>query len=329
MNKKILLGALLAINFTTYSFMLQENNLAELSSDLILEKGRQYMRKGEVSSFIQRTGVTNSTQYLELVGGNGAFQGSENYSEYDSSSFGVVMGTTSSFGEKERSGWITGVSAGYIVAKANYEKSYSDKMKTLGINAFLGYEKNSYFLMGYLSGSISDDTKYVGERNKNTIGTGLEFGKYFKIFEKAATIPLVGVFFDRAYIYPYVGIDYYRYFFEDAKFYNVNLGEEAYGGPRANFGASYYLDYTRFYVKLDARWNQNLFDQNNSVAAVNTDTLEISEVDAFVFNDDAFTMGVSTGYYVAEDLLLSLEITGLYTQLYNDTVYSVRVGYTF
>ncbi|MGL4945936.1 MAG: autotransporter outer membrane beta-barrel domain-containing protein, partial [Fusobacteriaceae bacterium] len=248
MRKKFLLGLYPLIGI--YAFAFYSNNVAELNSKVVTDKGKQYMRLGILSSLLARAGTTRSTQNIEIYGGNGEFSGDSTYSGYDTKSAGFTIGTTSQFRilktEEIDSRWITGVSLGYINSDVDYnERSKKEDIRTLGINAYLGYFRNNYFTMGYLGTGISRAEISGKSQHREDVNFGIESGKIFHLGE-------------RQYIYPYLGLDFNGYLLSNYEIedYEYEKGAEAQG--TAGGGVTYFIDYTKYLFKFNARWSSPL-----------------------------------------------------------------------
>ncbi|MGL6101168.1 MAG: hypothetical protein ACRC0G_16280, partial [Fusobacteriaceae bacterium] len=63
MRKKILMGIYPFIGICSFAFY--SNNIAELNSKVVTDKGKQYMRFGILSSMLERAGRSKSTQNIE------------------------------------------------------------------------------------------------------------------------------------------------------------------------------------------------------------------------------------------------------------------------
>lgn len=317
MRKKILLGIYPLIGI--YSFAFYSNNVAELNSKVIMDKGKQYMRFGVLSSLLERAGSTKSSQNIELYVGDGQFNGDRDFSGYKNSSTGFTMGTTSQFNgiktDENRSNWITGVSFGYIDSEIKYaERAQKEDLRTLGVNAYLGYFKNNYFTMGYMGAGFSRAKISGKTQNREDINFGVESGKIFHLGE-------------RQYVYPYIGLDFDGYFLSNYEIggyrYKKNIEAQGTGGV----GVTYFIDYTKYLFKFNGRWNSPM-DRNKRYEAITPEGEKI-KLGRFNLEGDSLTLSAMAGYYIDEDLLLSLEVLGVYTENYDETVYGVKLSYTF
>lgn len=317
MRKKILLGIFPLIGI--YSFAFYSNNVAELNSKVVTDKGKQYMRYGILSSMLERAGTSKSSQNLELYGGSGKFQGDNSYSEYKNDSVGFTMGTTSQFNEIKtddlHSKWIAGVSFGYIDSEVEYgERDKKEDIGTMGVNGYLGYFQNGYFTMGYIGAGYSKAKISGKSQNREDVNFGIESGKIFHMGE-------------REYLYPYLGLDFNGYFLSDYEIdgYRYKKGNETQG--TAGAGVTYFIDYTKYLLKFNARWSSPL-DSDKRYEAISS-TGERVTLGKFNLEGNSLTLSAMGGYYIEEDLLLSLEILGVYAENYRETVYGVKLSYTF
>ncbi|MGL4403738.1 MAG: autotransporter outer membrane beta-barrel domain-containing protein [Fusobacteriaceae bacterium] len=317
MRKKILLSLYPLIGICTFAFY--SNNTAELNSKVVTEKGKQYMRLGILSSMLARAGTSRSTQNIEVYGGDGKFSGDGTYSGYDTRSEGFTIGTTSQFRNIKTdvvdSKWITGVSFGYIDSEVDYqEKSKKEEIGTIGVNAYLGYFRNNYFTMGYLGIGFSRAEILGKSQHREDVNFGIESGKIFHLGE-------------RQYIYPYLGLDFNGYLLSNYEIedYEYKKGNEAQG--TAGAGITYFIDYTKYLFKFNARWSSPL-NENKKYEVINSsgDKMKLGK---FNLEGDTLTLSALSGYYIAEDLLISLEVLGVYGKNYRETVYGMKLSYTF
>lgn len=317
MRKKILLGIYPLIGI--YCFAFYSNNVAELNSKVVTDKGKQYMRFGILSSMLGRAGNSKSSQNLELYGGSGKFNGDKTYSEYKTNSTGFTMGTTSQFNEIKyenfKSKWITGVSFGYIDSEVDYEeRGKKEDIGTIGVNGYLGYYRNGYFTMGYLGAGYSRAKISGKSQDREDVNFGIESGKIFRTG-------------DRQYLYPYLGLDFNGYFLSNYEIdgYEYKKGNEAQGTVGA--GVTYFIDYTKYLFKFNARWSSPL-DSDKRYEAVDSSGNSV-RLEKFNLEGNSLVLSAMGGYYIAEDLLLSLEILGVYAEDYRETVYGMKLSYTF
>ncbi|MGL4688332.1 MAG: autotransporter outer membrane beta-barrel domain-containing protein, partial [Fusobacteriaceae bacterium] len=294
----------------------QGNNITELNSNFIAEKGKQYIRQGIVSSYLDRAGTSKSTQNIEVFLGEGKADGNGGYSSYRNKNKGFIIGTTSEFNTTEEGSFITGGTFGYINSKINYNDFVNDeKVRTLGANSFIGYLRNDYFSMATLGWGISTAKNGTENYDRNNINLGVEGGRFFNIFQ-------------RSYLYPYLGFGYGQYFqkgYKNEK--NMKYDKNNYDTLNFNTGLSYYADFTKFIFKSDIRWTKIL----NSIDAreVLDSNGTLLQIDNYQTKDDQLTLTSELGYYIAEDLLISLEVISVYAVDYRDLIFGVKVGYTF
>ncbi|MGL4980404.1 MAG: autotransporter outer membrane beta-barrel domain-containing protein, partial [Fusobacteriaceae bacterium] len=295
------------------------NNIAELNSKIVTDKGKQYMRFGILSSMLERAGRSTSTQNIELYGGEGRFLGDNGYSGYDFKTAGVTIGTTSQFKviktDNLNSRWIAGVSFGYLKSEAKYEERVKkEKIDTIGVNSYLGYFRNNYFTMGYLGAGISRAKILSENQNREDVNFGVESGKIFNLG-------------DRHYIYPYIGLDFNGYLLSDYEIegFKYKKGNEAQG--TSGVGVTYFIDSTKYLFKFNGRWASPF--NSNKKYEVMTPSGEKVNLGKFNLEGDSLTLSAMGGYYIAEDLLLSLEVLGVYAKDYRETVYGMKLSYTF
>lgn len=316
LRKNILISFFVTMGLVSLSADYQGNNIAELNSNFITEKGRQYMRQGIVSSYLDRAGTSKSTQNIEIFLGEGKADGNNTYSAYKNKNKGFLIGTTSEFNKTEKDSWITGVTFGYINSKINYNDfSNNERVRTLGVNSYIGYLKDDYLGMATLGGGLSIAKNGTENYDRNNINLGIEGGRFFNVFS-------------RSYLYPYIGFGYGQYFLKGYKNEkNMKYNKNNYGALNFNTGLSYYVDFTKFIFKSDLRWTKILNSiKDREVIDFNGDRLEIEQ---YQDNDDQLTVVFDVGYYIEEDLLLTLEVSGIYTADYRDLIFGMKIGYTF
>lgn len=321
MRKKLLLGLLAALGVSSAaSDLYYANNVAELNSKIITEKGKQYMRFGILASHLERAGVSKSSQSIEVFGGDGRFDGDRTYSGYSTKLRGIAISTTSQFNKIERenytSKWITGVSFGYINSDVDYERRDTDEqIDTIGVNAYLGYNFNDYLAQGYIGAGFSKADVGHEEHRREDLNFGLEGGKIFKLS-------------DRSYLYPYLGFDFTGYFLSDYEIegWKYKKNNELNGNVIA--GATYFMDFTKWLVKLHLKWSSPL-DTDEEYTVIKAGAGKEEQLARFEIEGDVLTLNGMVGYYIEEDMLLSLEVMGVFNKDYHESVYGIKLNYTF
>lgn len=322
MRKRIIFGIFAALGVSALAYQnspYYANNVAELNSKIITEKGKQYMRFGILGSHLDRAGVSRSSQNIEMFGGIGKFDGENNYSPYDADHKGFVIGTTSQFNRIDRenfhSKWITGVSFGYINSEVDYEmRSTDEEIDTWGVNAYLGYNRNDYLVMGFLGAGLSKADVEDEDHRREDLNFGIEGGKIFQIGE-------------RAYLYPYVGFDFSGYFLSDYEIEGLKYKKNDELSSNVAVGATYFADFTKWLVKLHLKWSSALGNDEEISVTRRDGTRE--ELSRFNIEGDAVTLNGMLGYYLAEDMLLSLEVMGVFSENYRENVFGLKLNYTF
>ncbi|MGL5056726.1 MAG: autotransporter domain-containing protein [Fusobacteriaceae bacterium] len=311
MRKNVLMVGLSVLSLSSYG-MLQSNNVAEINNNFIKEKGREYIRQGIMSDFQNRAGATKSNQYIEGVLGNGKYNGTGDYSKYKTDTKGIVIGTTSEFNKEEESSWITGVNFGYLTSDVNYDSiERKDKAENISTNAYLGYRDKNLLSFGYAGIGINKKKTNNFSEDKKNLNLGLEVGKIYS-------------FSDRKYLYPYIGLDYSLFFLDDKDVGNLKYEKDIYNYGVGGVGISYFADYTKWQFKINARLNSEIFSsESGKVNFLN------KSYDSFELEGRNLTVSFRVGYYLAEDILLTLETLGVYNEDYRDVVYGLRISHNF
>ncbi|MGL5124010.1 MAG: autotransporter outer membrane beta-barrel domain-containing protein [Fusobacteriaceae bacterium] len=316
LRKKIFILFFITIGTISWGIDYQGNNITELNSNFIAEKGKQYMRQGIISDYLNRAGASKSTQNIEVFLGEGKADRTSEYSSYRNKNKGFIIGTTSEFNATEEGSFITGVTLGYINSKINYNDFVNDeKIRTLGANSYIGYLRNNYFTMATLGLGMSIAKNGTENYDRNNVNVGIEGGRFFNVFS-------------RNYLYPYLGFGYGQYFqkgYKNEK--NMKYEKNNYDILNIGTGLSYYADFTKFIFKSDLRWTKILnVIEERKISDYSENTIQIDNSQA---NNEQLTLASELGYYIAEDLLVSLEVTGVYAVDYRDIIFGVKIGYTF
>lgn len=321
MRKKILTAIFSLVAVTSYSFQYQGDNVSTINSNFVTEKGKDYMRKGVLSSYLYRSGSTSSTQKIELYSGTGENEGSQDYLPYDTKSKGFLIGTTSQFNATHNTAWMTGVSFGYIYSNLDFNEGVRDEnIHTIGVNAYISYLRNTNVYMAYLGTGLSSVKNGLDNTDKNDVKVGIEAGRVYD-------------FGNRNYFYPYIGIEGSRYFMDDYYSKNSGINDIAYyrqskrGLVKLIIGTNYTIDRAKYFIEGNLKATQNIIGENPEYSVkLNEIKMNLEELNTGKLTGIA---EVKLGYYWAEDLLYTLEVSYHKNKNYKDLITGVRVSYSF
>lgn len=310
--KKILCLFLLAACYTVgYSNNFKNNNLNEINSYYITEKGKSYMRKDLVSSEDNKFGLSGSLQNIEYVNGTNEFHKNSDYRGYSAKTQGFVTGTSSEFNTTGNSMWLTGVSFGYLRSEIDYDEDFGkDDAETLGVNAYLGYNKNDYMLITYIGGALGDNDK---SGDKDNLLVGIEGGKFFTICKKNK-------------LYPYVSLEGSRVYSDNYSYSNVSYDKTIENYTKFNLGLDYDIKFEKIELKLFGKYTDVLNDDNEMTVEENGLKREISTFDSY---KDGVSFGGTLAYYIEKDLYVALDIFTATTDDTDDFITSFRLGHIF
>lgn len=321
MRKKILLTTFSIIAMASYSFQYQGENVSAINSNFVTEKGKDYMRKGVLSSYLYRSGSTSSTQKIEIYSGMGENDGNHDYLSYDTKSKGFILGTTSQFNATHNTAWMTGVSFGYIHSNLDFNEGMRDEnIHTIGVNAYIAYLRNTYVYMAYLGTGLSSVKNGLDNADKDDVKIGIEAGSVYS-------------FGNRNYFYPYIGIEGSRYFMDDYYSKNPGINDVAYyrqskrGLVKLIIGTNYTIDRAKYFIEGNLKVAQNIIGENPQYSVeLNGTKVNLEELNTGKLTGIA---ELKLGYYWAEDLLYTLEVSYHQNKNYRDLITGFRVSYSF
>lgn len=310
--KKILCILLLTTCYTVgYSNNFKSNNLNEINSYYITEKGKSNMRKDLASSEDNKFGLSGSMQNIEYINGTSEFHENNNYRGYSAKTQGFVTGTSSEFNTTESSMWLAGVSFGYLRSEIDYDEDFGkDDAETLGVNAYLGYNKNDYMLIAYIGGALGDNDK---SGDKDNLLIGVEGGKFFKICEKNR-------------IYPYVSLEGSRVYSDNYSYSDINYDKTIENYMKFNVGLDYEIKFEKIGLKLFGKYTDILDDNNEMTVEESGLKRDISTFNSY---EDGISFGGTLAYYIEKDLYIALDIFAATTDNTDDLITSFRLGHIF
>ena len=297
---------------------LRNNNYDISNSDLINEKGKNYIRTGLLNEVLGRGNAeTGSAQHIESFYGTGDYIGNDSFLSNKSNTKGVILGTTSLLKKNDNNNknkYITGVSLGYLDSNIKYENpSTKDKMKTFGGNIYFASLKENNVLLTHLGYTHSTGKDGDGRQNRNNLNFGIELGK-------------VWVFNENIFIYPYISTEYMGSSREKNSQENYWYEEEKLNTGRANIGFYYVYDKNKTRLSLHTKYMNEIFE-GNTQKVHKIDSLE--KMNGLEREREYIMSSLSLGYYIAKDLLLSTEITGEFSKNNKNIIYGIKIAHTF
>jgi hypothetical protein len=318
MKKNYIVGVMWLLFSIITQAQILNNNLDVIDSDIINEKGKNYIREGLLSEVLDREkGISGSEQHIESFYGEGNTDGGNNFSGFNSSTKGIVIGTTSLLKKSDKTPqrkYITGVSLGYLESKIKYKNpDQSDKMKTMGGNIYFAVLNDRNVAFTHLGYSHSTAKDGVGRQDRNNLSVGTELGRVYPLNKNT-------------FIYPYISLEYCGSFREKDSKKNYWYEKESINIGRGNIGFYYVYDKNKVRLSLNTKYTgeiSNGMDKNiyswNSIENLGTQKKD----------NEYITSSLSLGYYLSKDMLLSLEVTGRYSKRSENTIYGLKIAHIF
>lgn len=315
--KKLLIGifgGLCSISIYSAELKLQ-NNMSEIHKSMITTRGLQQMREQKILEKIEKFGISGSNQYLEgILKLESNYDNDHNKSNYDykSKTKAFMMGTSSNFIKYPN--LRVGVNYGYLKSTVRFDDSPKSKTKvrTHGIETFLGYNYNEWQFIGKIGYAQSKNKLNVNKsynivHRDNSYNVGGEIGRYFVIGDNFA------------FMYPYVGMNYIHY---KMKAYE-GLNSYGDGITSSDVGVTLYKEFKdKLLVTADVSWNHE-FDDRKDVRKnkINYDKIETGK------NNGQFN--VSLGYFYDPDFLITLRYQAFFNKNYYYDLLGVGLSHNF
>lgn len=279
------------------------NNMGEVHSRILENRGKEQFRKNIIFKKFNRAGYSGSNQYLEYIGEVGDKYDSDT-TKYDVKTKGFLMGTNSNLLSNPNT--YLGVNLGYLKSKLNYPDENS-KVRTYGIEYYVGKNIENWLLIGKAgyseSKNIYEDYRY---RTK-AYSLGVEGGYFYSLGEKTL-------------IYPYLAFDWNQY---TTKAHN-DIKDNADKVGSSSLGVMYAQEFRdKFLLTASGEWKYD-FNEKDSIYLRDGGKIKGLEVgrDTGIFN-------LKVGYYVNPDFLISLGYSSFLNQDYYYDMYSITLSHNF
>ena len=296
----------LAFLILSTSLLAQENfnNMSEVHSKLLSNRGKEQFRKNIIFKKLDMSGYSGSNQYLEFLGEiERDYHGTP--LDYDVKTKGFMMGTNSNL--KSNSDTYLGVNLGYLKSKLNYEGDKNSKVRTYSIDYYLGKNIENWIVLGkagYSEGkNIYDSYKY----REKIYSLGVEGGYLYPLGEKGI-------------LYPYVAFDWNQY---SMKAHNqIKDNDERVGS--SSLGISYNSKIgEKLFLTTSGEWSYD-FSNREDIRLENG-----SKIDNLELGRDTGIFNIKLGYLVQPDFLISIGYSSFLNSNYYYDMFSITLSHNF
>ncbi|WP_286033810.1 autotransporter outer membrane beta-barrel domain-containing protein [Fusobacterium necrogenes] len=297
------LGMIFLLSFSLLIAQENFNNLGEIHSKILGNRGKEQFRESIIFKKINRNGYSNSNQYLEYIAEKKSSYDNSS-SKYDVKTKGFLMGTNSNILSTPNT--YIGVSLGYL--KSNLSYNYEDaKVRTYGIDYYFGKNIDNWLIFGK-AGYAENKNVYKNYRYRTKdYSLGIETGYTYSLSRKTI-------------FYPYISLDWNQYTTKAHN--NIKDNDDRIGSGA--LGLTYVKEFKeKFLFTLSGEWDYD-FSNRKSIRLNNNRKIKELEVgrDTGVFN-------VKLGYYVYPDLLLSLGYNSFWNKEYYYDMLTLTLTHNF
>lgn len=279
------------------------NNMGEIHSKILSNRGKEQFRKNIIFKKFERSGYSNSNQYLEYIG-EIENKYDNDLSEYDVKTKGFMMGTNSNLISNPNT--YIGVGFGYLKSKVDYHNE-DGKIRTYGIDYYIGQNIDNWLFIGKAGYSESKNSYEDYRYRTKDYSLGVEGGYMYSLGEKSI-------------VYPYLTFDWNQY---TMKAHNDIKDNEDRVGSGA-IGMTYAQELgEKFLLTTSGEWNYD-FSERKEIKINDGSKIKGLEVgrETGVFN-------IKLGYYVDPDFLVSLGYSSFLNKNYYYDMFTFTLSHNF
>lgn len=279
------------------------NNMGEIHSKILSNRGKEQFRKNIIFKKFERAGYSGSNQYLEYLGEiENSYDGKP--SDYDVKTKGFLMGTNSNLLSSPDT--YVGVNLGYLKSKLNFSNEDA-KVRTYGIDYYVGKTFDNWLVIGKAGYTESKNIYETYKYRDKTYSLGAEGGYIYSLGEKTI-------------LYPYLALDWNQY---TTKAHNNIVDNNSKVGS-GSLGLAYAQEFgEKFLLTASGEWLYD-FSNREGIRLDNGEKVKGLEVgrDTGVFN-------VKIGYYVDSDFLISLGYSSFLNKNYYYDMFTLTLSHNF
>lgn len=297
------LGTIFLLSSTLLLAQENFNNMGEIHSKILSNRGKEQFRKNIVFKKFQRNGYSGSNQYLEYIG-ELKNQYDDGVSTYDVKTTGFMMGTNSNL--LSNPDVYVGVGFGYLKSKLDYSDEDS-KVRTYGIDYYVGKNIDNWLFIGKAGYSESKNSYESYRYRTKDYSLGVEGGYMYPLGEKSL-------------IYPYLAFDWNQYTMKAHN--NIKNNEDRVGSGAIGIMYAQELG-KKFLLTTSGEWNYD-FSEREELRLNDEHKIKGLEVsrDTGVFN-------VKLGYYVDPDFLVSVGYSSFLNKEYYYDMFTLTLSHNF
>lgn len=297
------LGTIFLLSSTLLLAQENFNNMGEIHSKILSNRGKEQFRKNIVFKKFQRSGYSGSNQYLEYVS-ELKNQYDNGISTYDVKTTGFMMGTNSNL--LSNPDVYVGVGFGYLKSRLDYSDEDS-KVRTYGIDYYIGKNIDNWVFIGKTGYSESKNSYESYRYRTKDYSLGVEGGYMYPLGEKSL-------------IYPYLAFDWNQYTMKAHN--NIKNNEDRVGSGAIGIMYAQELG-KKFLLTTSGEWNYD-FSEREELRLNDEHKIKGLEVgrDTGVFN-------VKLGYYVDPDFLVSAGYNSFLNKEYYYDMFTLTLSHNF
>lgn len=278
------------------------NNMGEVHSKLLSNRGKEQFRKNIIFKKFEKAGYSNSNQYIEYLGEiDGKYDGQPSY---DVKTKGVMLGTNSNLLSSPDT--YVGVGLGYLKSNLKYEQENS-KVRTYEIGYYIGKNIGNWVVIGHAGYSENKNIYANYKYRTKDYSLGVEGGYLYLLNEKTI-------------IYPFVAFDWNQY---TTNAYNgITENNDRIGS--GSLGLAYAQEIgEKFLLTVSGEWIYD-FSNREDIRLDNGSKISGLEVerDTGVFN-------LKLGYFIKPDFMISLGYNSFLNNKYYYDMFSITLSHNF
>lgn len=299
--KKI--GLVFFLTFTTM-FAQEFNNMGEIHSKILEDRGREQFRQNIISKKFGRNGYSNSNQYIDYIGELKSEYDNDSKNNYNSKTKGILLGTNSSLLSDTNT--YLGVSLGYLKSNVEYQ-SYNSKIRTYGIDYYFGKNFNNWIIFGNIGYTESKNIYPEYRYRTKTYSIGYETGYIFSITSDKI-------------LYPYFNASWSQYTIKAHN--NIKDNDDKLGS--ISLGINYTQELNdKFFVSLNTEWKKEVLARED-IRLNNGNKIEGLDI-----GKDTGIFDIKLGYYIKPNFLLGLGYKSFLNTNYYYDMFTLSFSHNF